>query len=117
DFHVTGVQTCALPILLKKGDPPPTGDDFLEGIAAVISVKLPDPQFESQAKVKLLNPEAQSAVNSVVYEKLTEYLEEHPRSGKAIVEKAAQAARAREAARKARDLVRRANPLENDDLP
>ncbi|HLV11130.1 MAG TPA: DNA topoisomerase subunit B [Trueperaceae bacterium] len=103
--------------LLKKGDPPPTGDDFLEGIAAVISVKLPDPQFESQAKVKLLNPEAQSAVNSVVYEKLTEYLEEHPRSGKAIVEKAAQAARAREAARKARDLVRRANPLENDDLP
>ncbi|HEX7039111.1 MAG TPA: DNA topoisomerase subunit B [Trueperaceae bacterium] len=103
--------------LLKKGDPAPTGDDFLEGIAAVISVKLPDPQFESQAKVKLLNPEAQSAVNSVVYEKLTEFLEEHPRAGKSIVEKAAQAARAREAARKARDLVRRANPLENDDLP
>ena len=103
--------------LLKKGDPPPTGDDFLEGLAAVISVKLPEPQFESQAKVKLLNPEAQSAVNSVVYEKLTEYLEEHPRDGKSIVEKAAQAARAREAARKARDLVRRANPLENDDLP
>jgi len=103
--------------LLKKGDPAPTGDDFLEGLAAVISVKLPDPQFESQAKVKLLNPEAQSAVNSVVYERFTEYLEEHPRDGKAIVEKAVQAARAREAARKARDLVRRANPLENDDLP
>jgi len=103
--------------LLKKGDPAPTGDDFLEGIGAVISVKLPEPQFESQAKVKLLNPEAQSAVNSVVYEKFAEYLEENPKVGKSIIEKAAQAARAREAARKARDLVRRANPLENDDLP
>ena len=103
--------------LLKKGDAAPTGDDFLEGINAVISVKLQEPQFESQAKVKLLNPEAQTAVNSVVYEKFAEYLEETPKAGKAIIEKAAQAARAREAARKARDLVRRANPLENDDLP
>jgi len=103
--------------LLKKGEAAPTGDDFLEGISCVISVKLPEPQFESQAKVKLLNPEAQSAVNSVVYEKLTEILEENPKIGKAIIDKAAQAARAREAARKARDLVRRANPLENDDLP
>ncbi len=103
--------------LLKKGEATPTGDDFLEGISCVISVKLPEPQFESQAKVKLLNPEAQSAVNSVVYEKLTEILEENPKVGKAIIDKASQAARAREAARKARDLVRRANPLENDDLP
>ena len=103
--------------LLKKGEAAPTGDDFLEGISCVISVKLPEPQFESQAKVKLLNPEAQSAVNSVVYEKLTEILEENPKVGKAIIDKASQAARAREAARKARDLVRRANPLENDDLP
>jgi len=103
--------------LLKKGDPAPGGEDFLEGISCVISVKLPDPQFESQAKVKLLNPEAQTAVSQVVYEKLSEVLEENPRVGKAIIEKAAQAARAREAARKARDLVRRANPLENDDLP
>ncbi|MFA5593665.1 MAG: DNA topoisomerase subunit B [Trueperaceae bacterium] len=103
--------------LLKKGEAAPTGDDFLEGISCVISVKLPEPQFESQAKVKLLNPEAQSAVNSVVYEKLTEILEENPKTGKAIIDKASQAARAREAARKARDLVRRANPLENDDLP
>ncbi|HLU81878.1 MAG TPA: DNA gyrase subunit B [Trueperaceae bacterium] len=124
--HLTGFKTAYTRVLnnyaknknlLKKGDPPPTGDDFLEGIAAVISVKLQEPQFESQAKVKLLNPEAQSAVNSVVYEKLTEILEENPKSGKAIIEKAAQAARAREAARKARDLVRRANPLDNDDLP
>jgi DNA gyrase subunit B len=103
--------------MLKKGEAAPTGDDFLEGIACVISVKLPDPQFESQAKVKLLNAEAQTAVNSVVYEKLTEALEENPKVGRAIIDKAAQAARAREAARKARDLVRRANPLENDDLP
>jgi DNA gyrase subunit B len=124
--HLTGFKTAYTRVLnnyaknknlLKKGDPPPTGDDFLEGIAAVISVKLQEPQFESQAKVKLLNPEAQTAVNSVVYEKLTEILEENPKSGKAIIEKAAQAARAREAARKARDLVRRANPLDNDDLP
>jgi len=124
--HLTGFKSAYTRVLnnyarsknlLKKGDPAPTGDDFLEGISCVISVKLPDPQFESQAKVKLLNPEAQSAVNSVVYEKLTEELEENPRIGRQIIEKAAQAARAREAARKARDLVRRANPLENDDLP
>ena len=124
--HLTGFKTAYTRVLnnyaksknlIKKGDPPPTGDDFLEGIAAVISVKLPEPQFESQAKVKLLNPEAQTAVNSVVYEKLSEILEENPKSGKAIIEKAAQAARAREAARKARDLVRRANPLDSDDLP
>ncbi|MBX3144804.1 MAG: DNA topoisomerase IV subunit B, partial [Trueperaceae bacterium] len=103
--------------LLKKGDPAPTGDDFLEGLNCVISVKLQEPQFESQAKVKLLNPEAQTAVASVVYEKFAEHLEENPKVGRAIIDKAAHAARAREAARKARDLVRRANPLENDDLP
>lgn len=103
--------------LFKKGEATPTGDDFLEGVAAVISVKLPDPQFESQAKVKLLNPEAQSAVQSVVYEKFGEFLEENPRIARVIVEKATNAARAREAARKARELVRRSNPLENDDLP
>ena len=124
--HLTGFKTAYTRVLnnyarsknlIKKGDPAPTGDDFLEGISCVISVKLPDPQFESQAKVKLLNPEAQTAVQSVVYEKFAEVLEENPRVGRAIIEKAANAARAREAARKARDLVRRANPLENDDLP
>lgn len=103
--------------LIKKGEPAPTGEDFLEGIACVISVKLGDPQFESQAKVKLLNPEVQSAVQSIVYEKFTEVLEENPKIAKAIIEKAASAAKAREAARKARDLVRRASPLENDELP
>jgi DNA gyrase subunit B len=124
--HLTGFKTAYTRVLnnyakaknlVKKGDPPPTGEDFLEGISCVISVKLGDPQFESQAKVKLLNPEAQSAVQSVVYEKFSETLEENPKVGKIIVEKAANAAKAREAARKARDLVRRANPLDNDELP
>ena len=124
--HLTGFKSAYTRVLnnyaksnnlVKKGDPAPTGDDFLEGIACVISVKLGDPQFESQAKVKLLNPEAQSATQSVVYEKLSEVLEENPRIAKSIIEKAANAARAREAARKARDLVRRANPLDNDELP
>ncbi len=124
--HLTGFKTAYTRVLnnyakakglIKKGDPNPTGEDFLEGINCVISVKLSDPQFESQAKVKLLNPEAQTAVQSVVYEKFAEVLEENPRIGKAIIEKAAHAAKAREAARKARDLVRRANPLENDELP
>jgi DNA gyrase subunit B len=124
--HLTGFRSAYTRVLnnyartwnlLKKGDAAPTGDDFLEGISCVISVKLGDPQFESQAKVKLLNAEAQSAVQTVVYEKFTEILEENPKVGKAIVEKAANAARAREAARKARDLVRRANPLESDELP
>ncbi|UBV43334.1 DNA gyrase subunit B [Deinococcus taeanensis] len=103
--------------LIKSGNPLPSGDDLLEGIYCVVSVKLGDPQFESQAKVKLLNSEAQTAVNAVVGEKFAEFLEENPKVGKTIVEKAAEAARAREAARKARDIVRRSNPLENDDLP
>jgi DNA gyrase subunit B len=124
--HLTGFKTAFTRVLnayakqknlLKKGDPVPAGDDYLEGIHCVVSVKLGDPQFESQAKVKLLNPEAGTAVQQVVGEALATLLEEAPKVGKAIVEKAANAARAREAARKARDLVRRANPLENDELP
>ena len=124
--HLTGFKTAFTRVLnnyarsknlLKKGDPVPDGNDFLEGISCVISVKLTDPQFESQAKVKLLNQEAGTAVQQVVGERFAELLEEQPKVGKAIVEKAANAARAREAARKARDLVRRANPLENDELP
>ncbi|GGO19074.1 DNA topoisomerase subunit B [Deinococcus humi] len=103
--------------MIKAGNPVPSGDDLLEGIYCVVSVQLSEPQFESQAKVKLLNSEAQTAVNAVVGEKFSEFLEENPKVGKTIVEKAAEAARAREAARKARDIVRRSNPLENDDLP
>jgi len=124
--HLTGFKTAFTRVLnnyakaknlLKKGEAVPDGNDYLEGISCVISVKLGDPQFESQAKVKLLNPEAGTAVQQVVGERFAELLEEQPKVGKAIVEKAAFAARAREAARKARDLVRRANPLENDELP
>ena len=124
--HLTGFKTAYTRVLnayakaknlVKAGTVAPTGDDLLEGIAAVISVKLSDPQFESNAKVKLLNPEAQTAVNAVVGEKLGQYLEENPKIGKLIVEKAAEAARARDAARRARDLVRRSNPLDSDDLP
>lgn len=103
--------------MIKTGNPVPTGEDLLEGIYCVVSVEVQDPQFESQAKVKLLNSEAQTAVNAVVGEKFAEFLEENPKIGKTIIEKAAEAARAREAARKARDIVRRSNPLENDDLP
>lgn len=103
--------------MIKAGNPVPTGEDLLEGIYCVVSVEVQDPQFESQAKVKLLNSEAQTAVNAVVGEKFAEFLEENPKVGKTIIEKAAEAARAREAARKARDIVRRSNPLENDDLP
>jgi DNA gyrase subunit B len=103
--------------LSKNGQVQPTGEDLLEGLFAVISVKIPQPQFEGQTKGKLLNPEAQSATAQVVYEKLSEYLEENPRNAKLIFEKAMRAAQAREAARKARDLVRRANPLESDELP
>jgi DNA gyrase subunit B len=124
--HLTGFKTAFTRVLnayaknknlIKKGDPAPDGNDYLEGIACVISVKLSEPQFESQAKVKLLNPEAATAVGQVVGERFAELLEEQPKVGKAIVEKAGNAARAREAARKARDLVRRSNPLENDELP
>jgi DNA gyrase subunit B len=121
--HMTGFRTAFTRVmnqylkaknLLKQGAIAPTGDDWLEGLHCVVSVQLGDPQFESNAKIKLLNPEAQTAVNAVVGEKLSEYLEENPKVGKALVEKAADAARARDAARKAKDLVRRVNPLDND---
>ena len=103
---------------LDKGKgPKPSSEDLLEGLYAVVSVKLPQPQFEGQTKGKLLNPEAQAAVQAVVYEQLLEYLEKNPKVGRLIYEKAQRAAQAREAARKARELVRRQNPLESDDLP
>jgi DNA gyrase subunit B len=124
--HMTGFRTAYTRVfnkylkdkgLLKQNAIEPQGDDWLEGLNVVVSVKINDPQFESNAKVKLLNPEVQTAVSRVVGEKLLEYLEENPKVGKVICEKAADAARARDAARKAKDLVRRQNPLENDDLP
>lgn len=101
---------------LKAGDAL-TGEDIREGLTAVLSVKLPDPLFEGQTKTKLGNPEARSVVEAVVGERLGAYLEETPPAGKAIIEKATAAARAREAARKARELVRRKNALEISTLP
>jgi len=94
-----------------------SGDDIREGISAVLSVKLPDPQFEGQTKGKLGNSEIKGYVESVIGQKLGEYLEEHPPVAHKIIEKATQTARAREAARKARDLVRRKTALETSTLP
>ncbi len=94
-----------------------TGDDFREGLTAVISVKVFEPQFEGQTKTKLGNGEVKSIVESIVGEKLGEYLEENPSVGKKIIEKCTRAAEARLAARKARDLVRRKNALDTLHLP
>jgi DNA gyrase subunit B len=94
-----------------------SGDDVREGLTCVISVKVAEPQFEGQTKTKLGNSEVKGAVESVVNEKLTEFLDEHPGVGRAIIEKAISAARAREAARKARDLTRKKSALETGVLP
>ncbi|HEY8900916.1 MAG TPA: DNA gyrase subunit B [Chthoniobacterales bacterium] len=93
--------------LIKDKDAAITGNDVLEGIAAVISVKHPDPRFESQTKVKLITPEVESIVGSITYEGLMLHFEQNPQVGKKIIEKCLMAARAREAARKARETVRK----------
>jgi len=104
--------------LFKKGGLESlSGDDVREGLTCVISVKVREPQFEGQTKTKLGNSEVKGAVESVVAEKLSEYLEERPGVGRAVIEKAIQAARAREAARKARDLTRKKSALETGVLP
>ncbi len=103
--------------LIKDGKISLTGDDFREGLTAVISVKVAEPQFEGQTKTKLGNSEIRSAVEMMVGEKLAEYLEENPAVGKKIIEKCLRAAEAREAARKARDLTRRKNALDGMNLP
>ena len=102
---------------IKEKDDNLTGNDVREGLICVISVKLTEAQFEGQTKAKLGNTEVRSLVSSMVYEKLKEFLEENPGVAKAIFEKATQAARAREAARKARDLVRRKSALETSRMP
>lgn len=103
--------------LLKDSDPNFTGDDTREGLTAIVSIKHPDPQFESQTKVKLMNPEAQTLTQQVVGEAFSTFLEENPNAGKAIVRKCLTSARARDAARKARDLVIRKSALESLTLP
>ena len=103
--------------ILKDSEQNLSGDDIREGLTAIVSVKVEDPQFEGQTKQKLGNIEARGAVDSVVSEKLTYYLEQHPDVAKTICEKALLAQRAREAARKARDLTRRKTALETMSLP
>ncbi|HRI46312.1 MAG TPA: DNA topoisomerase (ATP-hydrolyzing) subunit B [Ignavibacteriaceae bacterium] len=103
--------------LIKDGKITLSGDDFREGLTAVISVKVAEPQFEGQTKTKLGNSETKSAVETLVGEKLAEFLEENPSVGKKIIEKCLRAAEAREAARKARDLARRKNALDSMNLP
>lgn len=124
--HLTGMRTAITRVindyarrtnLLKDADPNFTGDDTREGMTAIVSIKHPDPQFESQTKVKLMNPEVQTYVQQVVGESFGIFLEENPSAGKAIVSKCLTSARARDAARKARDLVIRKSALESLTLP
>jgi DNA gyrase subunit B len=124
--HLTGFRTALTGVLnryarekghLKEKDENLTGEDVREGLTAVISAKLSDPQFEGQTKTKLGNPGMAGFVQSIVNARLAEFLEENPRDARAVIQKAVQAAQARAAARKARDLTRRKSALENSTLP
>ncbi len=124
--HLTGLRSAITRVindyarknnLLKDSDPNFTGEDTREGLTAIISIKHPDPQFESQTKVKLMNAEVQTYVQQVVGEAFSTFLEENPSAAKAIVQKCLTSARARDAARKARDLVIRKSALESLTLP
>jgi DNA gyrase subunit B len=124
--HLTGMRAALTRVvndyarksgLLKDADPNFAGDDTREGLTAIISIKHPDPQFESQTKVKLMNPEVQTYVTQVVGETFSTFLEENPQAAKAIIAKCLTSARARDAARKARDLVIRKSALESLTLP
>jgi len=124
--HMTGFRTALTRVLndyarknklLKDDDANLTGEDVREGLTAVVSVKLPEPQFEGQTKTRLGNPEVKGIAESIVAEGLSQYLEEHPSDGRRIIEKCITAARAREAARKARDLVQRKGLLDGTLLP
>ena len=102
---------------LKEKDPNLSGEDVREGLTAIISVKVADPQFEGQTKTKLGNPPVEGFVQAAVNRGLAEFLEENPSEARRIIQKSVQASRAREAARKARDLTRRKSALENSTLP
>ncbi|MEM9418846.1 MAG: DNA topoisomerase (ATP-hydrolyzing) subunit B [Planctomycetota bacterium] len=124
--HLSGFKTALTRTLnnyaksngvLKGNGPSPSGDDWREGLVAVISVKIPDPQFEGQTKGKLLNPEVEGLVSSAMGEALNNWTEENPGDAKKICMKAVMAAEAREAARKARDLTRRKGALDSGGLP
>lgn len=124
--HVSGFKTALTRVInnyarkngfLKDKDPNFSGDDVREGLTAVISVLLLNPQFEGQTKTKLGNSEIEGLVNSIVGEALTQYFEENPAVARRIIEKALVAQRAREAARRAADLVKRQSALENTSLP
>jgi len=124
--HLTGFRAALTNVLnryarkagiLKESDPNLSGEDVREGLCAVVSVKVLEPQFESQTKAKLNNAEVQGHVSLALTEGLTQYLEENPSEGRRIIEKSLTAARAREAARKARDLVQRKSLLESSTLP
>ena len=124
--HLTGLRAAITRVindyarkngLIKDADPNFTGDDTREGLTAIVSIKHPDPQFESQTKVKLMNPEVQAHAQHVVGEAFNDFLEQNPSAGKAIVQKCLTSARARDAARKARDLVIRKSALESLTLP
>jgi DNA gyrase subunit B len=124
--HITGFRSALTRVLndyakksklLKEDDPNLTGEDSREGLTAIINVKLSEPQFEGQTKGKLGNIEIKSQVESAVNEGLTLYLEEHPDDAKRIIEKCVTASKAREAARKARDLIIRKSGLETGTLP
>lgn len=124
--HLTGFRSALTRVLndyakkskiLKEDDPNLTGEDVREGLTAIINIKLPEPQFEGQTKGKLGNIEVKSQVESAVNEGLALYLEEHPDDAKKIIEKCVTSARAREAARKARDLIIRKSGLDSGTLP
>ncbi len=124
--HLTGLKSALTRTInayaakgnfMKKDSFTLSGDDVREGLTAVLSVKVREPQFEGQTKTKLGNSEVEGAVKTVVNEWLTQYLDEHPRAANIIIEKAVSAARAREAARKARDLTRKKSALDIGNLP
>lgn len=124
--HLTGFRTALTRVLndyarkhkvIKETEPNLSGDDVREGLVAIISVKMTDPQFEGQTKTRLGNPELKAQVETSVYEGISEFLEEHPQDAKRILEKCQTTARAREAARKARELVTKKGLFEGSSLP